>query len=226
MATHERGRFVRSPSRHVHTGKRTAGAVIAVVVALLLGFLAVTPAAAADELPVSPVYGSLGAQGSWAGSSGSSGYVLGGWNTSSDLASLPGVGSTVSLVQGGRWVWASATGDVRAPQSPDQSSRRAATWYHANELRLQMAFPDGFVGDMNLYALDWDGTSRREAVTVSDGVSTWQSQLTSSFHDGAWMRFPLNVSPGGTVMITVSRTSGLNAVLSAITFDPSECSCS
>ena len=106
---------------------------------------------------------------------------------------------------------------MRAPQSPDQSTRRAATWYHANQLQLRVTLAEGYTGNLNLYALDWDTTTRRQNVTVSDGTTTRQSALTSSFNQGAWMTFPVNVAPGGTITITIDRTAGPNAVLSAIT---------
>ena len=182
---------------------------------LTIGFLA--PPLAAQEPPVVPVIGAAGPQGSWPGVSGAGGYALGAWNGTSDQVSLPGAGSGVSLDQGSRYVWAANTTEVRAPQSPDQSTRRAATWYHANQLQLRVTLAEGYTGNLNLYALDWDTTARRQTVTVSDGTTTRQSALTSSFNQGAWMTFPVNVAPGGTITITIDRTAGTNAVLSAIT---------
>ncbi len=161
--------------------------------------------------------GAAGPQGSWPAVSGADGYALGAWNTGSDALSLLGPLSGVSLDQGARTVWSSSTTQVRATQSPSLSTRRAAAWYHADQLKLRVTFDQAFDGNLNLYALDWNTTARRQVVTVSDGSTRWQSALTSSFADGAWMTFPVNVAAGGTVTIIVDRTAGQNAVLSAIT---------
>jgi hypothetical protein len=40
--------------------------------------------------------------------------------------------------------------------------------------------------------------------------------LTSSFNGGAWMHYDVAVNAGGSVVITVDRTGGNNAVLSGI----------
>src|SRR5205823_3588438 len=77
-------------------------------------------------------------QGSWVGTYGSAGYVLGAWKGSSDVSSLPN--ASVSLVQGTRFVWNGNTGDVRGLQSPDQSTREAATYYDPNQLQLHVQF--------------------------------------------------------------------------------------
>ena len=39
--------------------------------------------------------------------------------------------------------------------------------------------------------------------------------LTTSFHDGAWLSFPINVVAGGMVTIHVDRTAG-QATLSGV----------
>ncbi len=77
-------------------------------------------------------------QGSWVGAHGAAGYDLGAWSGASDLVSLPT--ATVNLAQGSRWVWASATTDPRALQSPDKSIREAATDDDPSQLRLTLTF--------------------------------------------------------------------------------------
>ena len=63
-----------------------------------------------------------------------------------------------------------------------------------------------------------DGSGHPRSCTATDGTTTWRSAaLTSSFHDGAWMTFPIDVAPGGTITITIDHTAGYNAVLSTIT---------
>ena len=152
--------------------------------------------------------------GDWVGTYGIDGYSLAAWNTSSDLSLLPQ--SSLTLLQGARHSWG-PTSDVRALESPDQAQRRAAAWYHSTEIRLRLDFSAAFAGDLHLYAVDWDGFGpRREIVAVNDGTGTQTADLANDFIDGAWMHFPVSVPAGGSVSITVTRTSGENAVLSGI----------
>ncbi|TMC80330.1 MAG: fibronectin type III domain-containing protein, partial [Chloroflexi bacterium] len=66
-------------------------------------------------------------QGSWVGTYGADGYDLLGWNVSSDLASLPRCNLVVD--QGTRFQWVSSTTAVQALESPDTTTRLAATLY-------------------------------------------------------------------------------------------------
>jgi hypothetical protein len=65
---------------------------------------------------------------------------------------------------------------------------------------------------LELYAVDWDTTARREIITVNGESAV----LSNEFHEGAWVSFPIEVAAGGTVTITVDRLAGSNAVLSGI----------
>ena len=155
-------------------------------------------------------------QGSWVGKYGSAGYALTGWDGTQDATNMPGV--TETLVQGSRYDWAPNTTDVRALQSPDGSTRNAATDYDPTELKLQLGFTTAYTGNMHLYALDWDNLGRRETITVNDGSGPRTVALTASFNKGAWVSFPISVAAGGTVSITVLNTgpATTNAVLSGI----------
>jgi hypothetical protein len=153
-------------------------------------------------------------QGNWVGTYGGSGYALADWNGSSDTTSLPG--DTLSLVEGNRYQWNSSTTDVRALESHDKSTREATCWYAGSQLELQLSFGSTYSGNLELYALDWDSTSRTETIDVNDGSSPETADLSTPFNDGAWMVFPISVASGGTVTITVQATAGGNAVLSGI----------
>ncbi len=153
-------------------------------------------------------------QGDWVGVHGADGYVLGAWNGGSDVVSFPF--GTVSLDQGNRAVWSSSTGDVRALESSDESERRATTFWHASQIRVSLDFTADYVGELHLYAVDWDSTARRQVVTVDDGSGPQTVDIDAAFGNGAWMHFPVDVTAGGTVTITVDRTAGANAVLSGI----------
>ena len=149
-------------------------------------------------------------QGTWTGALGSGGYDLGGWDGSSDVSDLPG--ASLGVVQGSRYVWASSTKDVRALQSPDGLTRAAATYTAPNQLRLALRFNSAYTGSLRLYALDWDKRDRRETIAVGGQTAA----LSGDFSQGAWVTFRISVAAGDTVPIVVSRTAGLNAVLSGV----------
>jgi hypothetical protein len=136
------------------------------------------------------------------------------WNGGSDLISLPQ--SSLILDQGGRYQWSNGTGAVQALQSPDAATRRAACFYDSSQVRLRLTFATAYTGSLHLYALDWDSLGRRETITVNDGSGDRTANISSDFSQGAWVNVPINVAAGGTVTVTVTRTAGLNAVLSGI----------
>ena len=172
-----------------------------------------TPTATPAPTPV-PIPWQQAPQGDWVGNYGADGYLLMGWtNSTTDLAAMPL--ATVTLDQGSRTLWTSNTTAVRALENPSQSQRRAANWHHANSLRLHLTFGAAYSGTLHLYAIDWDGTTRRETVNVDDGSVTRSVSLSTSYHDGAWMHFPITVSAGGTLTIRVDRQAG-SAVLSGL----------
>ena len=53
---------------------------------------------------------------------------------------------------------------------------------------------------------------RRELITVNGQSAV----LSSDFSQGAWVSFPISVTAGENVSITVTRLAGPNAVLSGI----------
>ncbi len=55
-----------------------------------------------------------------------------------------------------------------------------------------------------------------ETVTVDDGHGPQTAYVNSDFSQGAWINVPVNVVAGGTVTVTVTRTAGVNAVVSGI----------
>jgi 6-phosphogluconolactonase (cycloisomerase 2 family) len=181
------------------TVTREAG-VNAVLSGIFLGDSGAPPAMPVSSSP----------QGTWTGTFGSSGYDLAAWEGSSDLTNLPHASLTV--VHSSRFVWSSSTSDVRALQSPDGLTRRAATYFDANQVSLSLRFNSAYTGNVNLYAVDWDHRGRRELVSVGGQTAA----LSSDFSGGAWLSFPVSVSAGQTVPIVVDQTAGVNAVLSGI----------
>ncbi len=166
-------------------------------------FLGGTGAPAALPITSSP-------QGSWVGTYGASGYDLAGFNEGLSDVTSPSSPS-VNVVQGSRYLWEAGSTDVRALESADTTTRTAAAYYDPNQIDLQLNFKAPYSGNIELYAVDWDSTTRREIISVN-GVS---AVLSNEFNKGAWVSIPINVQ-AGTVTITVDRLAGSNAALSGI----------
>jgi hypothetical protein len=162
-----------------------------------------------------------GVQGDWVGTYGADGYILAGWNATSDLAVLP-PGVSYTLLEGVLHSWEASTNEVRAVESPEQTYRRATAWYGPgsaytfNRIRVRLDFATAYSNTLHLYALDWSTTDRRESITVDDGHGPRVIQLTNSFDSGAWLHFPVTVGAGGSILITVDWTAGINSLLSGI----------
>ena len=181
------------------TVDRTAGAN-AVLSGIFLGEAGAPPAPPVSSAP----------QGNWVETYGKTGYDLLAFKGSSDETSLSN--ASVTVEQGSRYTWAASPTEARALESPSKSTRVAAALYDPNELRLKLNFSEEYDGNLELYAVDWDSTARRELITVNGQTAV----LSSDFEQGAWVSFPINVAAGATVMITVDRLAGANAVLSGI----------
>jgi hypothetical protein len=181
------------------TVDRTAG-VNAVLSGIFLGDSGAPPAAPVSSAP----------KGNWVGTYGATGYVLGAWNGTTDLSSLSN--ATFTFERGSRFKWAATTTDVRALESSDTTTRAATTYFDASQIQLKLTFTTAYTGNLELYAVDWDKRGRREMITVNGQTAT----LSNDFSEGAWVSFPINVAAGGSVVVTVDQTAGVNAVLSGI----------
>ena len=76
---------------------------------------------------------------------------------------------------------------------------------------------DGQTHALELYFLDWDNGGRSESVTLSDAATgtVLATETVSSFHSGVY----LDWSVSGNILITITKLSGYNAVLSGLFFD-------
>jgi hypothetical protein len=121
------------------------------------------------------------------------------------------------LIQGERFQWdPDMTTDDRALEDPSETFYRASTWYHTTQLILTITFDEAYAGDLHLYAFDWSTHKRRQTVTVEDGNGSQAVVLSSSFKQGAWMHFTVDVDAADTVTITVDKSAGANAVIAGI----------
>jgi hypothetical protein len=87
---------------------------------------------------------------------------------------------------------------------------------------LGVQIPSGHPLRVGLYLLDWDGATggfglRDEAVTVTDLLGDILDTLDSGqFTNGEYVSWVFS----GTVILTLQRESGANAVVSGVFFDP------
>ncbi len=119
-------------------------------------------------------------QGNWKGTYGTDGYY-----TINDAADYP---AQIQITASGKadWTWAWSSSDVRAPQKAENSDRRAACWYSPTSFTVDLNLTDGRSHRLALYCLDWDGTTRAQAIEIIDAQNgaVLSSQILTTFHGG------------------------------------------
>jgi hypothetical protein len=151
-------------------------------------------------------------QGNWIGAYGAQGYdVIG------NAASFPNYADVTPSGQSS-YTWAASTSDPRALQDAVGTGRIAAAWYAGYRFTVDVNLIDGQAHDLELYFVDWDGDSRSEQVQISSATTgvLLDTETISSFNSGIYLDW--NVS--GNLVITITRITGPNAVLSGLFFDP------
>jgi hypothetical protein len=152
-------------------------------------------------------------QGNWLGVYGTQGYdVIG------KPASFPSYASVTPAGQSA-YPWASTTSDPRALETPDGTSRVAATWYSSTSFTIGVNVTDGKAHKFALYALDWDNRGRSEQIQITNAATgtILDTQTISSFAGGVYLQWEVS----GNIMIRINRISGVNAVISGLFFDAS-----
>lgn len=188
------------------------------VVAVNTANLSSSPAAASATRPAAAPGASasflrsdLTTGGSWSGVYGADGYgILGGTTAYPSYAQ-------VGAANQAAYVWNPSTTDVRALQAgPSATSRIASCFYSSGAFTLDVNLTDGQPHQVALYMLDWDTTGRAQTVQVSDATSgtLLDTRAVSNFHNGQYLIWNLT----GHVKITLTRTSGLNAVADGLFF--------
>jgi hypothetical protein len=160
----------------------------------------------------SAVYGGSDSttQGTWIGKYGAGGQLI------ADQATIPPTYAVLTLTGDSEGFWAD-TSDPRALQAIGSTQRDAATYYAAGNFSLGVNLVDGKTHKVSLYLLDWGTTSREETVKIVDAVSkeVLDTESFSGFHAGLWAYWNIT----GNVLIEVTRTGGVNAVVSGFFFD-------
>jgi hypothetical protein len=153
------------------------------------------------------------AQGSWKGVYGANGY-----NVIDDTISYPGY-VTVTPASQSNYVWAGSTSDMRGLQKAVSATDRiAATWYSSGSFTVDLNFNDGNQHQLAVYCVDWDsGGGRAQTVSILDGMTNavLDTQSLSSFQNGKYLVWKLT----GHVILRVTNTGGINAVISGLLFD-------
>ena len=168
--------------------------------------------------PASPTfaaYGGLDAttQGTWTAKYGANGALI-----ANDLINSP-VYATIGLTGSAAFTWAASTTDPRALQTASGSSTHiASTYYSSSSFTFDVNLADTNPHRIALYLLDWDSSSRTEAISILDAATNavLDTETFSGFHGGQYAFWFVQ----GHVRIQVTRTGGSNAVISGIFFDP------
>jgi hypothetical protein len=151
-------------------------------------------------------------EGNWIGTYGTQGSEVIG-----DATSLPSYATVAPSGQAGH-IWTTSTTDPRALQQAGGTGRIAATWYSATSFTVDVNLSDGKTHDLELYFLDWESTARSEQVQISNAATgaVLNTETVSSFHSGVYDTWQIS----GNIVITITRLTGANAVLSGLFIDP------
>jgi hypothetical protein len=151
-------------------------------------------------------------KGTWPGTYGADGYLI-----ANGATSLPSYASVIVSPSAAAYTWASPSNDPRALLTgPNSSTRIASTFYSGSNFTFDVTFNDGQPHQIGLYSLDIETTSRAQTISILDGTTnaSLSSQALSNFNGGVWAVW--NVS--GHVIVKVTYTGGLNAVVSGLFF--------
>ena len=150
-------------------------------------------------------------QGNWPGHYGQDGYLI-----VNDVNSPPSY-ATLTPSGASTYTWVASSPESRALlKNPNTTDRIASTYYASNSFTFDLTLTGG-MHQVALYLLDLDTFERAETISILDpnnGNATLDTRSFSGFHNGEYAIWNLQ----GHVLIRVTRTAGLNAVVSALFF--------
>ncbi len=153
-------------------------------------------------------------RGNWIGAYGTQGYnVIGSGVSNPTNATITPAGQSLYT-----WTPAPALSATQALEVPPSgTSRIASVWYSATSFTVDVNVAAGNSYNLELYFLDYDARGRAETVTLSDANThaMLNSQSVSNFTNGEYLTWTIS----GNVLITFTRTGGVNAVLNGLFFD-------
>ena len=154
-------------------------------------------------------------RGNWIGVYGSQGYdVVGSGVSNPTYGTITPAGQTLYTYTPAPAL--SATQALQVP--PTGASRIASVWDSATSFAVDVDVASGQSYNLELYFLDYDAKGRAETVTLSDANTSamLNTESVSNFANGKYLTWTIT----GNVLITFTRTTGNNAVLSGLFFDP------
>jgi tetratricopeptide (TPR) repeat protein len=155
-------------------------------------------------------------QGNWRGKYGQDGYIIA--NDSNNPPPYAGVSFGSAPI----YTWIASTTDVRALLKGSSTTDRIASTYYtsgSNTFNIDINLSDGQTHQVALYVVDWDKLGRAQTISILDAgnQAVLDSRSVTSFTSGAYLVW--NVS--GHVLIRVTLTGGLNALVSGVFFTSS-----
>jgi NPCBM/NEW2 domain len=150
-------------------------------------------------------------QGNWIGAYGNQGYnVVGNGASYPAYATVKVSGETITT-------WAASTTDARALQNSSGLGRVAAAWSSRASFTVSLGLTGGQEHFIALYAVDWDGNNTRSEQIQITSASTGRvldTEILSNFSTGVYLDWRVF----GSVVITITRLAGADAVLSGVFF--------
>jgi hypothetical protein len=154
-------------------------------------------------------------QGNWPSVYGQEGYLI------ANGTGNPPSYAALSFSRASTWTWAASTSDPRAlytGPSASAASRIASTYYSETNFTIDLMLTGG-AHQVALYLLDLDTTQRAETISILDpnnSNAVLDTRSFAGFHNGEYAIWTLQ----GHVIIQVTKTAGLNAVVSGLFFGP------
>jgi hypothetical protein len=152
-------------------------------------------------------------QGNWKGVYGQDGSII-----PADSSNVPGYAViTGPGAAGPIFTWSPSTTDVRALlKGTSTTDRIASTYYSSAGFTFDVNLTDALVHELDLYCLDLEGSTRMESISILNATtnSVLATKAMSNFNGGVYAVF--NVQ--GHVLVKITYTGGLNAVLSGLFF--------
>ena len=150
-------------------------------------------------------------QGNWKPVYGKDGYAIEADATKNPTYAAP------SFASQSIYTWSLSTPEVRGlSKATTNSDRIAATWYSYTSFTIDVNAGDLKQHQVALYCLDWDRLGRGQRVDVVDAAgNVLSTQTLTGFEEGAYLVW--NVT--GHVTFRLTRTQGINAVVSGVFFD-------
>lgn len=150
-------------------------------------------------------------QGTWKGVYGKDGWIIA--NNSTNPPSYAVVVQTGAAT----WTWEASTTDPRAlQQGASATNRIASTFYSSTSFTFDINLTDGQTHQVAFYCLDFDTDSRTQTITIMDANShaVLDTRAMSYMQSGVYAIWNLQ----GHVIVQVTWTGGLNAVVSGLFF--------